>query len=314
MKIFVLIVTYNGTQWLEKCLSSVSRSNLPLDIVVVDNNSSDNTLEIVSKFNISRLFALDQNLGFGKANNIGLKYAMEQDADYVFLLNQDAYIRPDTMERLVEVSQRHPEYFVLSPIHLEGTETKLDLNFQNYVSPKNCHGLLSDLALQNGNLRDVYETTFVNAALWLLPKACLTRIGGFDPIFAHYGEDNDFIRRVRYHGFKAGVCPKAFGVHDRAQRNDFVAVPYRKKTLKRLKTDALIKLKDINRPLGPILRPLYTSTLKHSIKSMFSLNLAELGKLLSLLSFTTRNLSAARKHRKISKQETGGAWLDQSTK
>jgi GT2 family glycosyltransferase len=310
MKIIVLIVTYNGQQWLDKCLSSLTRSILPLDVVVVDNASSDKTLEILGDYKISKLFALDENLGFGKANNLGIKYALEQSADYVFLLNQDAWIRPDTIELLVKASQRNPEYYILSPLHMEGTETKLDLNFQHYISPPNCKDLLFDLEHNKENLRDVYETTFVNAALWLLPRACLTQIGGFDPIFQHYGEDNDLAKRVRYHGYKVGVCPKAVGVHDREQRADFALDAYKRKTLKKRKTDALIKLKDINVPLNSVLQTVYYKSLKSSIKNLLKLNLPELSNELKLFSYTRRNLKAVREHRRISEQlEAPLQWL-----
>jgi GT2 family glycosyltransferase len=315
MKIIVLIVTYNGERWLDNCLSSLTRSTVPLEVVIVDNNSSDSTLDIIGKYNVSKLFALDENLGFGKANNLGIKYALEESADYVFLLNQDAWIRPDTIDELVQASQRNPEYFVLSPLHFDGTEKKLDYNFQHYISPPRCEDLLSDLEKENGILKDVYETPFVNAALWLLPNACLKQIGGFDPIFPHYGEDNDFTKRVRYHGFKVGVCPKAVGVHDREQRNDFTPEGYKKKTLKRRKTDALIRLKDINSPLEPVVRGIYKKALKRSVKNLLAFDLPEFSNELKIISYTTSKLKAIREHRKISEQlEAPLKWLPQIPK
>lgn len=302
MKVIVLIVTYNGEQWLSNCLNSLTNSTIPLEVVVVDNKSSDQTLEILQRYEITKLFALNENLGFGKANNVGIKYALEQSADYVFLLNQDAWILPDTIEHLVNASQHHPEYFVLSPLHFDGTETNLDLNFQHYISPPNCMDLLGDLQKSPGDLREVYETTFVNAALWLLPKACLEHIGGFDPIFPHYGEDNDFTKRVRYHGYKVGVCPRAIGVHDRLGRNDFAPEGRKTKPLKKRKTDALIKLKDINRPLSPILRDFYKKALKNCLKELLAMNLDELAQEFQVIAYTNRNLKRVRAHRKISEE------------
>ena len=61
---------------------------------------------------------------------------------------------------------------------------------------------------------DIYETNFVNAAAWLLPRKTLERVGGFDPIFKHYEEDDNYSNRVRYHGLKIGVCPSAKIIHD----------------------------------------------------------------------------------------------------
>lgn len=311
MKVLVIMATYNGADWLDTCLNGLFKSTVPLDLVVVDNHSTDNTLEILQHYPLAKLFALQENLGFGKANNIGMKYTLEQHADYVLLLNQDAYLRPDTVERLLEVSRRHPTYFVLSPLHLDGTEKKLDINFQHYVSPQNCTDFLSDLALQNGNLREVYEILFVNAAIWLMPIACLRLIGGFDPIFSHYGEDNDYIKRVRYHGFQVGICPYAFAIHDRQQRNDFGDDALGKQTLHKLKTDALVKLKNVNAPLGEALWKVFGKAIKRTVKSIFLLNLPEVSKQMKLLIFTTWNLAEIRRHRRISEQPEGlKAWLD----
>jgi len=311
MKVLVILVTYNGSAWLNTCLDRLQASTVPLDLVVVDNQSTDNTLEILKDYPVARLFDLQDNLGFGKANNIGMKYALEQHADYVLLLNQDAYLRPDTVERLIEASQRNPDYFVLSPLHLDGTEKKLDINFQHYVSPQNCPDFLSDLALQEGNLREVYDIFFVNAAIWLLPIACLELIGGFDPIFAHYGEDNDYIKRVRYHGYRVGICPKTFAIHDRPQRNDFADDADGKQTLKKLKTDALIKLKNVHAPFGQTIGKVYGKALKRTVKSVFTLNLTGVTKQVKLLTFTTLNLAEIRRHRRISEQpEAPKAWLN----
>ena len=63
-------------------------------------------------------------------------------------------------------------------------------------------------------LKDVYETKYVNAAAWLIPRNVLTKVGGFDPLFFHYGEDDNYLNRVIYHGFKVGICPHSRIVHD----------------------------------------------------------------------------------------------------
>jgi GT2 family glycosyltransferase len=88
---------------------------------VVDNNSADDTVNFI-KANYPEVTLLEQNknLGFGKANNIGISLAMKNEADYVFLLNQDAWVQPDTIEKLVSAHQREPQFGILSPMHLNG--------------------------------------------------------------------------------------------------------------------------------------------------------------------------------------------------
>lgn len=211
---FIIIVTYNAIPWLQKCLDSCTG----YQVIIVDNKSTDGTIAFIKeKYPHMHLMPQKENLGFGQANNIGIKYALEQRAEYVFLLNQDAYLQEDCLDKLLSVQRKNPEYGVLSPIHLNGKGDKLDENFSNYVVYKNNPYFYSDFILNNP-LQEVYQVPFVNAAGWLLSKEILKTVGGFDPLFFHYGEDDNFCQRVRYHGYKVGVVPTAFLYHDREER------------------------------------------------------------------------------------------------
>jgi len=218
MKIFVIIVTYNGEKWIEKCITSLINSSIQLEIIVLDNLSTDNTINIIEdNFSYITLIKFKKNIGFGKANNVGLKKAQREGADYVFLLNQDAWVMPDTIEKLYKQMQLHPGYGILSPIHLNGTETELDLNFSMYINPQSCPYLISDYIVSGKPRDEIYSVRFINAALWLISKECLEKIGGFCPLFPHYGEDVDYVFRLSYHKLKIGISPYARGVHDRPQ-------------------------------------------------------------------------------------------------
>ena len=90
-KIFVIIVTYKGHQWYERCFASLCNSEYPVQTIVIDNASNDGTVEYIRKyFPEIHLIESKENLGFGRANNIGMRYALDHGCDYVFLLNQDA--------------------------------------------------------------------------------------------------------------------------------------------------------------------------------------------------------------------------------
>ncbi|SFN76461.1 glycosyltransferase family 2 protein [Salegentibacter flavus] len=219
LKITSIIITFNGEQWITKCLSSLINSSIKTEIIVIDNGSNDQTKEIIEKsFPNVQLLVSGVNLGFGKANNMGFAKALEMNSDYVFLLNQDAWVEMDTIKKLVEVHQRNPEFGILSPIHKSGG-SEIDQNFLKYLGPKFTPILLSDFLLDR-NLKEVYPTHFVNAAIWLLPKTTIQKVGGFLNIFNHYGEDDNYIDRCIYHHFKIGIVPKALGVHDRPQKNN----------------------------------------------------------------------------------------------
>lgn len=200
--------------WIQKSL--VSCEGYP--VVVVDNNSADGTMAFIKEnFSEVHLMPQNENLGFGQANNLGIKYALEQGADTVFLLNQDAYLHKGCLDALVSVQKKNLDYGILSPIHLNGKGDRLDYNFSNYVAYRRNPEFYSDFVLQNP-LQEIYEVHFVNAAGWLLSKAILGTVGGFDPIFFHYGEDDNFCQRAKYHGFKIGIVPTTFLQHDREDR------------------------------------------------------------------------------------------------
>lgn len=215
--LLVIIVTYNAMQWADRCLNSLKASSITPDIFIVDNGSTDGTQEYIKKNYPSVIFKQSEtNLGFGKANNIGLQYALDNNYDYVYLLNQDAWVMPDTFEKLIANQMRHPEYGVLSPMQLEANCVRFDKIFGLVCSMQHHHDFLNDLYFNR--LKDVYSVDDVMAAHWLISKACLEKVGGFSPTFPHYGEDNNFNHRVYFKGLKVGIVPGARAIHDRESR------------------------------------------------------------------------------------------------
>jgi GT2 family glycosyltransferase len=209
--ICVIIVSYNFETWIDRCIPSIQTSTLPATILVVDNASQDRTCEIIQNlYPEVVLIENEENLGFGKANNIGMQYALEKGFDYVFLLNQDAWLEPNALEKLVNSSLRYPVYGILSPIHFNGDGTALDFGFATYTGLKNP----KDIELSS----EIEEFSFINAAMWLIPTEVIRKVGGFAPIFTHYGEDRNLAQRIRKNGYKIGVVKSASGYHDREAR------------------------------------------------------------------------------------------------
>lgn len=210
--VFAIIVTYNGSRWFEKCLLSLQKSTVPLRIVVIDNNSSDDTVSIIQNtFLDIELISSKKNLGFGAANNIGFKMALEANADYVFLLNQDAWINDKTVELLLNAATKNSEYGILSPFHYNYAGDAPEQYFREWVMRHYTHGLENDY--ENGSMDQVYPTSFVHAACWLIPMNTIKEVGGFDPLFYHYGEDNDYIQRLSLRNKMVGIVPAACVFH-----------------------------------------------------------------------------------------------------
>lgn len=223
--VLFVIVTYNGMKWVDRCLSSVKKINLNnyicgLEIFVIDNGSNDGTQEFIRcKYPEVILYQSEKNLGFGQGNNVGIQYAMDHDFNYVYLLNQDAWVLPDTVDILIGVNLAHPEFGVLGPFQMQANETHLDENFiKNTCSFKSNNRVLNDLYF--GVLDDAYPVPNVMAAHWLMSRECIKKVGGFSPTFLQYGEDGNYSDRLYFHGFKIGIVPSARAIHDREMRNE----------------------------------------------------------------------------------------------
>lgn len=246
-KVFVIIVTYNGIKWIDECLKSVLNSSIPLSVIVVDNKSTDGTVDYI-KTNFSNVLLFEQNinLGFGKANNIGLSYSLMNNGDYVFLLNQDAFVDSDTISKLIEVANRKTEYGIVSPIQLDYSGRLLESFFYKFMSEDNSRSFYSDFVINN-ELKEIYDINFIQAAAWLLPINTIKKIGGFDPLFYHYGEDDNYCQRARFHQIKIGVVPKVFIRHDSHKPKKMESELFSEKFFSTYLLEIYHKYGDINR-------------------------------------------------------------------
>ncbi len=267
-RVLVIVVTYNGTPWLERCLSSVCS-----DLYVWDNDSTDGSADLVaSRFPQAHLVRSAENVGFAKANNMGFQYALDHGYDYVYLLNQDAWLEEGALETLLAAASAHPEFAVLSPLQMTDGYQALDRQFakcygagggtcpriSGHPRPDKREGPVAsaDEALRDG--RDLSEAKGIRgyvpspepvkrimAAHWLVPVKAIREIGLFnEDLFPLYGQDDDWCNRARYKGWKIGVVKEARAVHDRANR------PESKDRLieRNYRSASLVRLADPNRP------------------------------------------------------------------
>ena len=209
-KVFVIIVTYNGARWIDKNITSLLASSYPVSIIAIDNNSTDNSVALLEKYPQVQLVKSPENLGFGKANNIGMQMALEQGADHLFLLNQDAWVFDDTVASLLDTMALHKNCGIISPAHYIANETTLDANFKTYLGR-------SEVLDPQG----LFVSKFVNAAAWMISRECVGKVGFFEPLFGHYGEDRNYCDRVLYHGFRIMIDTRSKIVHDRKITRNF---------------------------------------------------------------------------------------------
>lgn len=270
-RIFVVIVTFNGVKWLEACFKSVLNSSMSTAIIVVDNGSTDGSLDLIkSKYPTIHLIKQNDNLGFGKANNIGISKALSLGADNVFLLNQDTIIKNDCLEKLLEISKTNSEYGILSPVHFNYKGTSLEYYFEQFMSKNDL--LAKDIKSEKFS-DSVYEVPFVNAAAWFITKKTFKIIGGFDPIFHHYGEDNNYCQRLNYHHLKIGIVPNAEIYHDSKKRSK-LNIPLFSKEYYGMEVKQLqIRYADINRSFNSVnIKNIRRHNVKLILQNLLKLN------------------------------------------
>jgi len=207
----LVLPTYNGEGFVENALDSVSKQSLtPQSVFVIDNASTDHTVEKVRKqFPSAIIIELDENTGFGGASNLGLQRALDEGADYILLLNQDVVLSGDTIERLVNAMEGNPRYGILSALQVSYDGSAIDQTFRGYALESSFY---DDLALAQG-VKEVYSTPFVPAAAVIFRRSALEMVGGFDPLFFLYGEDEDLCRRYLGAGWSIGFAPGAVVRH-----------------------------------------------------------------------------------------------------
>ena len=304
--VYIIIVTYNAMKWIDKCLNSIGQSNVKAEVVVVDNCSKDETLQFIKqKYPSVHIIENNENRGFGQANNQGIEYAYKQGGTHFFLLNQDAYLHEDTIEKLVAVQDKY-DIALVSPIHLNGPGDMLDYRYYQKVirNEDNIH-YVSDVIL--GNQKDYYPVFKINAAAWMLSRRCVEQIGGFDPIYFHYGEDGNYCQRLKYHKEKCVFVPGAYIHHDRVLQGN-MKVFKKNHTVMQL----LYAYTDVNSNPWKLTKGklvMHGSHLKRSFIALVKLRLSDLGNILGgygeFIKKMPRIKNSLKKNRVI-----GASWLN----
>lgn len=203
--ISVIIVTFNNAKTILDCLNSIDEG---VEIIIVDNNSSDATVSIISKAYDQKIKLIQNssNLGFGKAVNIGTREAW---GEYLCFLNPDARFKSKKgVQDLVKVLEDHPDYGLIGPklLYLNGEPRKTAKNLPTLAQA------FKEYVLGIGNSYDFYtpvkkglaQVESVVGACMVLKKSLFDRIKGFDERFFMYYEDIDLCRKIRLKGLKIG--------------------------------------------------------------------------------------------------------------
>lgn len=210
--ISVVTVSYNSENFIEKYITSVQK-NLPEDgeIIIFDNNSTDDTLKKLEKFEKSIvLIKSSQNIGFSKGNN---KAAQKATGEYLFFLNPDSVIVDGAIDKLIKYAKAQSDIGILSPQLIEN-----DASIQRSVRKEpTLIGAIKEYWLHQENSFEQYVPSQVNAVevecvyggAMLIKKDIFEKLKGFDERYFLYYEDLDLCRRVRKIGLKVVYFPEA---------------------------------------------------------------------------------------------------------
>lgn len=211
-KVFVIVLNYNGADTIEACLGSVFRTNYPnFELVLVDNNSQDESFELAKKIFPKATFIKNrENIGFAAGNNVGIRFALERMADYIFLLNNDAELEAETLTKLVAAAEKNKKIGILSPViyNVENGKTWFSGGKINWLAMKTVHTGKSSYR-QDGFLR----TDYVTGCAMLARKEVFKETGLFDENFFLYYEDADLSARAKRKGFELAIVPTAEAYH-----------------------------------------------------------------------------------------------------
>lgn len=220
----VIIVSWNAKDHLRNCLQSIQTTAAALvrRIVVVDNASSDGSPEMVkAEFPEVQLLVADQNLGFARANNLGMQNVEES---FVALVNSDVVVHPECFQVLARFLEQNQDVGLIGP-KVVGANGKLQSSCGRLPTVWNtaCEFLLlKKLAaipffagfelsdIDRGEHRDV---EVVSGCFWMARSQAIAEVGGLDESFFFYAEDVDWCRRFRTAGWRVSFVPEAVVTH-----------------------------------------------------------------------------------------------------
>jgi GT2 family glycosyltransferase len=211
--VYVIILNWNRKDDTIECIDSLTGMSYPnFRTVVVDNGSSDGSVEALkARFSALQMLVNSENLGYAAGNNVGIRFALQQGADYVLILNNDTVVDQHLLTRLIEVGEANPQAGMFAPkIYSYWDRNKIASagSRKRWFPP----GRVSIIGL--GKKDSIaydreQEIEYASGCAMLVRREVLETVGMFAPAYFVYWEDYDFCKRVRERGYKILYVPTA---------------------------------------------------------------------------------------------------------
>jgi GT2 family glycosyltransferase len=243
MKVSVIFVNHNGLERTRNAVKSVQQCSPESEIIVVDNNSTDGSIESLRReFPQVNLVPLSENRGFGAGNNKGAAVA---GGEFLFFLNYDALLAEDTPNSLEAIMEADPNIGACGPKLVDGSNSfqlsfGCDPSLLNEWKLRRMHRRLlkSDASFHTrveSQHSTMTEVDWVTGAALMIRRDVFQKVGGFDEAFFMYFEDADLCRRIKKLGLRVLYTPITkvvhFGGNRRLNPGSEVALEYRKSEL-----------------------------------------------------------------------------------
>lgn len=222
-KVAAVVLTYNQRQLAFRCLDYVVRLEYPadrLDVIVVDNKSSDGTPEAIrDRYRTMPVLKTGENLGYAGGNNVGLQHVLELGADYALILNQDAVVAPDMLLALLIVAEQEPDvgllgpkvYHLEEPRYLQSAGIMLDSCLRPHIRGED--------EFDRGQFESIAECDALAGCALFTSRRVIEEVGLLDPRFFMYHEEIDWCLRAKAAGFRNLYVPTARAWHPKPQLN-----------------------------------------------------------------------------------------------
>ncbi|HTY91609.1 MAG TPA: glycosyltransferase family 2 protein [Methanocella sp.] len=214
--VFIILLNWNGKEDTLACLGSLQRLDYPsYRILVADNGSMDGSVEAIrSAFPGVRVVENGANLGFAGGNNIAIRQALQDGADYVLLLNNDTEADPGFLSRLVEAAESDPNIGIAgSKIYYYSEPKRLWYAGGSVNLWKGDTHHIGENQLDGGQYDEAKDTDYVSGCAMLIKRQVIEDIGLLDERMFLYYEDSDYCMRARQQGYRVVYIPSSIVWH-----------------------------------------------------------------------------------------------------
>jgi hypothetical protein len=209
--IYTIILNRNGYQDSKECIQSLLQATYKnFIIVLVDNGSNTNEAELLeNEFPAIKAIRIEKNLGFSGGNNIGIKYSLEQNADYILLLNNDTTVERNFLEPLLEKMLQDKQVGIVAPQINYYSEPNRVWSAGGKIRKIRASGFADSDKLEPRLSKKDRGVDFVSGCCMLIRREVFEKVGTFDENYFLYVEDTDFCYRVIKAGYKICLTPKS---------------------------------------------------------------------------------------------------------